>query len=84
MRREEKLKVFEKELTKAGEKKLSNEVELTKALGKIFEGYKRQYRKFFNIETDSNGSFTFERDVKAINKDKRYDGIFIATSNSFL
>ena len=80
-RREEKLKVFEGELSDAAKRKLSNEIDLTKALEKIFEGYKRRYRKFFNIETNSDGSFTFERDVEAIKKDSRYDGIFIVTSN---
>jgi transposase len=80
-RREEKLKVFEGELNDAAKRKLSNEIDLTKALEKIFEGYKRRYRKFFNIETSSDGSFSFERDVEAINKDSRYDGVFIVTSN---
>lgn len=82
-KRTEKLKAFEIELKKIFSSNKENENCGTK-VNKIFEGYNRQYKKFFTFScTKADKAAGYEIDDKAVKYEERFDGIFIITSNRF-
>ena len=64
----------------SGEKEEGIKVE--KKLDKIFEGYKRRYKKFFNILRDNTQKAVgYTLNKKALAEDEKYDGIFILATS---
>jgi transposase len=57
-------------------------VEVERKIDKIFEGYKRRYRKFFTILRDSKKkAIDYTLDKETISEDEKLDGIFILTTS---
>ena len=85
MRRAEYLQDLSAELEKlfSSQKKEKSIIALEKSLSKIFEGYKSKYKKFFRIERDKKdkNAIGFCLDEKAIENEKRMDGIFVLLTN---
>ena len=56
-----------------------------KALNKIFEGYKAKFKRFFTIERDTKrkGSIGYRLNQKAIEHEKKFDGIFVLLSSRY-
>ncbi len=69
--------LFSKVKKEAGSVKVENKID------KIFEGYKRRYKKFFTIFRDPHQKAVgYTRNEKALTEEKKYDGIFILATNS--
>ncbi len=57
-------------------------IKLEKRLDKIFEGYKRRYKKFFTIfRDDTKKANGYTRNEKALAEEEKHDGIFILTTS---
>ncbi len=57
-------------------------VKIEGKFSKIFEGYKRRYRKFFKIIRDGeNKAVSHVLDKEAISDEEKLDGIFVLTTN---
>jgi len=56
-----------------------------KALNKIFEGYKVKFKRFFIIarDTKSNQAVGYNLNQKAIEQEKKFDGIFVLLSSRY-
>jgi len=56
---------------------------IEKRLDVVFEGYKRRYRKFFDITRDdkTQKAIGYTLNKQAISKEEKYDGIFILSTN---
>ncbi len=81
-----KLKAFEDELKKlfALKSKDSKTINYDKKINTIFEGYNRQYRKFFIFARGENGNITgYKKDHNTVKYEERFDGVFIITSNRY-
>ena len=52
--------------------------QIDRALGKIFQGYKAKFRKFFEIDTDSQPgeAIKYHLNTPALAREEKYDGIF--------
>ncbi len=80
-KRNEKLKLFgdRLKLILDGTKK-----DTDKKVNQIFEGYNRQYKKFFTFtKTIKNETSGYELNDEAIKYEARFDGVFIITSNRY-
>jgi len=84
-KRTEKLNALEIELKNIfSDKKENKNKNSNKKINKIFEGYKRQYKKFFTFSHTETEKITgYKIDNEAIKYEKRFDGVFIITSNRF-
>jgi transposase len=85
MRRDAKLAEHSKELEKlfsTEKKKLTREY-VDKKTGKIFEGHKKRFKKFFIWEKDPESGITtaFRMNRDKIENEENYDGIFVLTTN---
>jgi transposase len=81
-RRQERLSKFSKELDKLfSSDKESGEIE--KSLSKLFEGYKKKYRKFFKIKEDTitQKAVGYTLNQEQIKRERKYDGIFVLLTN---
>ena len=60
-------------------------VEQEQKIDKIFDGYKRRYKKFFHIQRDdkTDTAVGYCLDKKAVVAEEKSDGIFILTTNRF-
>jgi transposase len=56
-----------------------------KALNNIFEGYKAKFKRFFTIEKDtkSKKAIGYSLNHKAMEQEKKFDGIFVLLSNRY-
>ena len=79
-KRSEKLKNFDDKLKLI----FSTKKDADKKLNQIFEGYNRQYKKFFTFtKTVKNGIVGYVINNETIKYEARFDGIFIITSNRY-
>ena len=82
-KRNEKLKFFDDKLKQIFSS-TKKDKDTDKKLNQIFEGYSRQYRKFFTFtKTVKNeiGEYVFNKE--AVKYEERFDGVFIITSNRY-
>jgi len=72
-KREAKISSLSKELSElfSRVKKETEAIKVENKIDKIFEGYKRRYKKFFG----------YTRNEKALAEEEKYDGIFILATN---
>ncbi len=74
-----------KELDKIFEegRKKEDIISIERSINKTFEGYKRRYRKLFEIDRDkeSNIANGYKLNKKAIEEEKMLDGIFVLLTN---
>lgn len=85
-KRTEKLKAFEDELIKifALKNKSDKSINYDRKINKLFEGYNRQYKKFFIFTQGENENTTgYKNDNDTLKYEKRFDGVFIITSNRY-
>ncbi len=83
-KRQAKLKSFEKNLVKICSGKNVNEAVRQKSISRLFEGYNRQYRNFFQFNEEQNLKIKpFEIDKSVLEYEERFDGVFIITSNRY-
>ena len=63
-------------------KKETESIEVEKKIDRIFEGYKRRYKKFFTILRDQQQKAVgYTRNEETLTEEKKYDGIFILVTN---
>jgi transposase len=63
-------------------KKETEAIKVENKIDKIFEGYKRRYKKFFKILRDhQQKAVGYTRNEKALAEEEKYDGIFILATN---
>ena len=63
-------------------KKETEAIQVENKIDKIFEGYKRRYKKFFTIlRNHQQKAVGYTRNEKALAEEKKYDGIFILATN---
>jgi transposase len=63
-------------------KKETEAVKIENKIDKIFEGYKRRYKKFFTIIRDyQQKAVGYTQNEKTLAQEEKYDGIFILATN---
>lgn len=79
-KRRQKLKAFEDKIKQISDKDKNAE----KKLNQIFEGYNRQYKKFFIFsKITENETIKYRLNAKTLEYEERFDGVFIITSNRY-
>lgn len=80
--REKKLDQLSEELdklfAKVSDSKQKKELDVDKEIGKIFEGFRLKFKKFFKFENQTS----YSRDDDAIAQDEKYDGVFVLLSSN--
>lgn len=82
--RNKKLEKFAKELDELERKIKEGQLRksVDKALNDIFEGHKRKFRQFFDIDRgDDSTSYGYRIDRRVLERVARYDGFFVLASN---
>jgi len=81
-RRKIELNNIEAELKKLFSKKIKDKEKTEQNINRIFDGYKRQYKKFFRFYKDREGATAnYKLDESVILSEEKRDGIFILTTN---
>jgi len=84
MKREIKIQDLSETLTNIfnNEKSEKKTLNIETSLNKCFEGYKRQYKKYFKFLRDKDGkAFNYKLNNEALLKEEKYDGIFVLSTN---
>ena len=85
-KRDKKLKAFDDELKKIFELKSKDNkaINYERIINKLFDGYNRQYKKFFTFSQGKNENTTgYKKDIDRLKYEERFDGVFIITSNRY-
>ncbi|MBL0716954.1 MAG: IS1634 family transposase [Desulfosarcina sp.] len=83
-KREAKISTLSESLTElfSKVKEETESIKVEKKIDRIFEGYKRRYKKFFIILRDQQQkAIGYTRNEETLIKEKKYDGIFIIATN---
>ena len=83
-KREAKISTLSESLTElfSKVKEETESIKVEKKIDRIFEGYKRRYKKFFTILRDQQQkAIGYTRNEETLIEEKKYDGIFIIATN---
>jgi hypothetical protein len=78
-RRQEKITALSATLNRVLSGKKKENLELR--LEKVFEGYNRRYRRFFQWKRQGSHICGYQLDQKALEKEKKSDGVFMLTTS---
>ena len=70
-----------KEISDELNKLLNKTKDAKKSISTIFAGYKNKYRKFFNLNENSEQLINYSVNQELIEYQKRFDGVFVLRSN---